>query len=113
MKDNLARKRQKTNGNVLSITSSLKFKPAKKMISLPSTVPNVGKFHAFDLKANLFGFMRGDELVCRTDFDHESLGENALVIAETATGHELKPVAAVSAANILAVVVAFTREVAQ
>jgi hypothetical protein len=108
---NISRKNRKTNGNVLSIADNPKFKPAGKMIPLPSSVPNVGRFGSFDLCANVFGFMRGDELVCRMDFNAENFGENTLVIAETASGNKLKPAAAVSVENILAVVVAFVREV--
>ena len=105
---NIARK--KKISNVLKIADNPRFKKAKT-IFLPSTVSPEGRFDSFILGESVYGFQVGDELICRTDFDINKIGDKALVVADTPEGQRVQPMHA--AENIIAVVVAFSREVAQ
>jgi hypothetical protein len=66
---------------------------------------------ATQVGSDIFGFKTGDELVCRKDFDSIDFSDNTLVIDSSNGKMTVKP--ASIAQNIVAVVMAYTREVAR
>jgi hypothetical protein len=96
------------NANVIDITTFSR----RRFIRLPESVkkPN-GKYDSFKLSENQFGFAEGDEIICLTNFDAAQIKPNTLVISQSSTDQILTTAAA--ADEILAIVVAFTREVVE
>jgi hypothetical protein len=107
---NISRKNRKPNGNVLSIADNPKFQTKMKFIHKPKNVESEN-LRVYQIDADYLGFRRGDELVCKEDFKPSEITPNTVVIADFDGEHRV--VCNAENENILAVVVAFTREVAQ
>jgi hypothetical protein len=98
--------RKQKNSNVLPITGNPQF---KAKVCLPLTSATKGDVYCLSLTADVFGLLRGDTVICRADYDADTISENALVIDDR-DGKKVLTIYA-NASNIAGVVTAYMREI--
>lgn len=94
--------------NVFSIGDYPKFKEKRQWAENEARSKEL---FAFTVGKNVFGFAAGDSLICR-HYQNEELSPSAMVICEREDGSRFVTTY-ITASNIMAVVIAFRREVAQ
>ncbi len=78
-------------------------------IEKPDNVTDSDSLVSYTMSSNVFGFCVGDKIICRTNFDESEIRPNTLVVGETEHGRQVIMAGLVN--EVLAVVVAYRREV--
>ena len=80
-------------------------RPVTRQLPVPEKLAHA-QLTSHELSSNVFGFSRGDTLICRTDFDASQIKPDSLVIA----GDSLTVFSAVNVDHVSAVVLYLLRE---
>ena len=99
-----------SKSNVLSIARNPRFKAKDELIPKPDNVTQKDQLVSYTMASNLYGFCIGDKIICRQNFNQAELKPTSLVVGRNESGKQNVTVAAL-ADDILAVVVAYQREV--